>query len=298
MKTLPVCLLGSFLLVFSGLWAEGEGAAKPIQFAKGKTGTALTGKIKGRENIDYQVRAGAGQTMIVELKAGSSAAYFNVLPPGTTGEAIFKGHMDGNTFKGELPADGVYTIRLYLMGAARDENKTVNYTLNVSIPAGGKSGSAATTGKGTSAAGESAKAEASQRAGEGKFDATGNVPCARYKGQPMGQCAFGVTRDGGGTAAVAVTRQDGRKRFIFFEKGKAVGADLSQADGNMNFRAVKKADLYLIEAGDERYEIPEAVVFGGGGGKGHEETGICCRGTDGRGNPVVRAGPRGLRGDP
>ena len=79
----------------------------------------------------------------------------------------------------------------------------------------------------------------------------------------MGQCAFGVARDGGGTAAVAITRPDGRKRCIFFEKGKAIGADLSQADGNMKFRATKKADLYTIEAGDERYEIPEAVVFGG-----------------------------------
>ena len=79
----------------------------------------------------------------------------------------------------------------------------------------------------------------------------------------MGQCDFGVARAGGGTAAVVVTRPDGRKRFIFFEQGKATGADLSQADGNMAFRASKQADLYVIQAGNERYEIPEAVVFGG-----------------------------------
>ena len=169
MKKLLVCLLGSFLLVVTGVGAEAEGAAKPIQFAKGKTGTAVTGKIKGREDVDYQVRAGAGQTMIVELKAGSSAAYFNVLPPGSTGKAIFTGHMDGNTFKGELPADGVYTIRLYLMGAAKDENKTVNYTLKVSIPAGGKSGSASSAGKGTSVAGEAGKAERLRARGRGEI---------------------------------------------------------------------------------------------------------------------------------
>ncbi|MRR06431.1 MAG: hypothetical protein EG828_05720 [Deltaproteobacteria bacterium] len=116
------------------------------------------------------------------------------------------------------------------------------------------------------APGSSAKktqASSSERAGQGKYDATGPIPCARYKGQPMGQCTFGVARDGGGTATVVVTHPDGRKRFIFFEKGKAVGADLSQADGNMNFRVRKEADLYLINAGDERYEIPEAVIFGG-----------------------------------
>jgi len=61
-----------------------------------------------------------------------------------------------------------------------------------------------------------------------------------------------------------VTRPDGRKRFIFFEKGRAVSADLSQADGNMNFRAAKSGSgMFLIDAGDERYEFPESVVFGG-----------------------------------
>jgi hypothetical protein len=104
----------------------------------------------------------------------------------------------------------------------------------------------------------------SARAGRGQFDATGPVGCAERPGQPMSQCQMGVARDGGGSATVVVTRPDGRKRAIFFDKGKAVSADLSQADGNMNFRATKNAaGIYLIHAGDERYEIAESVVFGG-----------------------------------
>jgi hypothetical protein len=103
----------------------------------------------------------------------------------------------------------------------------------------------------------------SARAGQGRFDATGQTGCAERKGQPLRQCFFGVARDPGGSATVVITRPDGRKRFIFFENGKAIGADLSQADGNMTFRARKDADLYMIEAGDERYEIPEAAVYGG-----------------------------------
>ena len=79
----------------------------------------------------------------------------------------------------------------------------------------------------------------------------------------MGQCDFGVARAGGGTAAVVVTLPDGRQRVIFFKTGKAVSANLSQADGNMSFSAGKEADLYLIRAGNERYEIPEAVIYGG-----------------------------------
>jgi hypothetical protein len=102
------------------------------------------------------------------------------------------------------------------------------------------------------------------RAGQGHFDATGPVACAERKGQPMGQCQMGVARDGGGTATVVLTRPDGRKRAIFFEKGKAVSADLSQADGNMTFKATKNAaGMYLIDAGDEHYDFPESVVFGG-----------------------------------
>jgi hypothetical protein len=108
-----------------------------------------------------------------------------------------------------------------------------------------------------------ARPSASERAGQGVFDARGQIPCAQHQGQPMGQCEYGVARENGGTASVAVTLPDGRKRFIFFQKGKATSADLSQADGNMTFRATKEADLFKVQAGDERYEIPEAVVFGG-----------------------------------
>ncbi|MBS1211834.1 MAG: Gifsy prophage protein [Proteobacteria bacterium] len=104
---------------------------------------------------------------------------------------------------------------------------------------------------------------ARQPAAGASSSASGSIPCAQAKGQPMGQCPFTVSREGQGTAIVTVTRPDGRTRAIFFEKGKATGADLSQADGNMTFKASKKGDLFKIQAGKERYEIPEAVVFGG-----------------------------------
>jgi hypothetical protein len=81
-------------------------------------------------------------------------------------------------------------------------------------------------------------------------------------GQPAGSCPFGVTRWGNGSADVTVTKPDGRKRVIFFEKGKAIGADTSQADAR-EFSASKKDDIYIIRIGKERYEIFEAVIFGG-----------------------------------
>lgn len=116
---------------------------------------------------------------------------------------------------------------------------------------------------GTAAPSGSQNASGLERASQGKFDAWAQIPCTQQKGRPMGRCKAGVARDPGGTATVVVKRPDGRTRAIFFEKGRAVGADLSQADGSMHFWAAKRGDLYVIEAGNERYEIPEAMVFGG-----------------------------------
>ena len=101
------------------------------------------------------------------------------------------------------------------------------------------------------------------RAGEGKFDATGKIPCAQSAGQPMTQCEFGVARAGGGYATVIIKRPDGRKRALFFSMGRLVGADTSQADGYPEIQSSKQGDLHQIRVGSERYEIPDAVILGG-----------------------------------
>ncbi len=54
-------------------------------------------------------------------------------PPGSDGVAIYNGSIDGNATTVDLPADGDYTIRVYLMGNDRDAGKTVGYTLDLSI---------------------------------------------------------------------------------------------------------------------------------------------------------------------
>ena len=79
----------------------------------------------------------------------------------------------------------------------------------------------------------------------------------------MTQCEFGVARAGGGYATIVITKPDGRPRAIFFRRGRPIGADSSEADGSFEFRVTKANDLHLIRLGNERYEIPDAVVFGG-----------------------------------
>jgi hypothetical protein len=81
-------------------------------------------------------------------------------------------------------------------------------------------------------------------------------------GAPTGSCPFGVTRKGGGTADVTVTKPDGRTRVIIFQNGRAITANTSEADPG-KFSASKQADLNIIKIGQERYEIPDAVVSGG-----------------------------------
>jgi hypothetical protein len=100
------------------------------------------------------------------------------------------------------------------------------------------------------------------RAGQGDFDATGQIPCAQEAGQPMGQCDFGVARAGGGAATVVVTRPDGRPRAIYFANGVAIGADTSEADPGA-FSAERDGDLTRVQVGDERYEVIDAIVLGG-----------------------------------
>jgi hypothetical protein len=257
MRTFLSFLFAALAWVAAPSFAQSDIVRHPVQFAKGKSGATIKGSLTGNQTVDYTLRAAAAQTMTVKLSGGASVN-FNVLPPGNTGEALFIGSRDGTRSTTTLPASAEYTIRIYQMGHAKSSGQRSNFTLDVAI-AGGAPQAAASP----AAADDDKLVEASARASQGKFNATGKVPCAQAKGQPMGQCDFGVARAGSGTAAVAITRPDGRTRVIFFKAGKAVAADLSQADGNMSFSATKEADLYMIRTGNERYEIPEAAIYGG-----------------------------------
>ena len=94
------------------------------------------------------------------------------------------------------------------------------------------------------------------------YHATARIPCSMGGGAPTGSCNAGVKREGGGSAMVTVTKPDGRTRTIFFANGRATGYDQSQADPG-SFSASRQGDLNIIKIGQERYEIPDAMIFGG-----------------------------------
>jgi hypothetical protein len=103
-----------------------------ITFAKGNDNTSVKGTIKGKGYRDYKLRVGAGQTLAVS-KSGSTSVNFNILPPGSTGEAIFNSSSEGNDATGIKTVKGEYTIRVYLMGGARTSGKAYPYMLSVAV---------------------------------------------------------------------------------------------------------------------------------------------------------------------
>ena len=108
-----------------------------VQFAPGNFGTMVSGTIIGDEYIDYRLGAKAGQEMFVELTVtdsnGNGIVYFNILPPGSDGEAIYNGSTLGNTTTVDLPEDGTYSIRVYQVGNDRDTGKTSGFNIDLSI---------------------------------------------------------------------------------------------------------------------------------------------------------------------
>ena len=145
MKKLLINFL-TLTLLSASIWGSASAAPKPVQFAKGKSSASIKGTVKGNDDMDYVLRTKAGQTLNVDFKSSKGAAFFNVIPPNSTYEALFVGMNEGNHYSGTLPSDGDYIIRVYLKGAAKDSDTPVSFTINVGIPANSNS-AGSTTGK-------------------------------------------------------------------------------------------------------------------------------------------------------
>lgn len=256
-RRLPAFMIPACILLFLGAAMKpssaGDIRSEQVRFSKGETGTRTESRIQGREIVDYKVGARAGQRMSVNLTTDNTANYFNILAPGETDAAFFIGSVKGNRFEGILPSNGDYTLRVYLMRSAARRDETANFRLDISITDDETEGSEVS---------EAGQAENDALVEGSQFNAVGEIPCSMGDGQPTGSCKFGVVREGGGSSLVTVTKPDGRKRIIFFEGGKAIGADTNEADPG-EFSAEKQNDLNIIRIGQELYEIPDAVVSGG-----------------------------------
>lgn len=104
-----------------------------VRFQKGKTIGYYNGSIRGEKYIDYVMRAKGGQTLRVVLtKRSGSPTYFNVLRPGSD-VAIADDARESQSWKGELPVDGNYVVRVYLAKADRLANRAGAFKVGFSI---------------------------------------------------------------------------------------------------------------------------------------------------------------------
>jgi hypothetical protein len=126
-------LLGVTLHAVSPALAAEDIRKEAVHFDQGATSATIKGRIKGYE-IDYVVRAKAGQTLAVTFKNSNRTACFNVLPPRSE-TALFVDSMDatGEHYEGTLPADGEYAIRVYQVRAAARRKESATHTLDVSV---------------------------------------------------------------------------------------------------------------------------------------------------------------------
>lgn len=72
-------------------------------------------------------------------------------------------------------------------------------------------------------------------------------------------CPSRVARQAVESAGVCIRIGDASERFVLFENGKPVDTDHPQGE----IAVERQADLNLLRIGEERYEMPDAVVFGG-----------------------------------
>lgn len=210
---------------------------RPVQFAKGTSAATMNGSVKGYDTMDYTLRATAGQTMTVSMKASHAGAFFNVLPPGSKDVAIYNSSIDGNDYSGTLEKAGAYTIRVYLMRNEARRGVRADYKLNVGITGAAASGDAKVAGT--------------------KFHATGQLPCTMGT-EVQQMCPFGVIRGGPGKAEVHITPPGGTERTLNFSGNQVT------APGSQSVRSTKQGDEWAVEVNAfERYRIPDAVVNGG-----------------------------------
>ena len=232
----------------AGTEQDKDRVVKPVRFTKGTSETVIRDRIAGRQYVDYQLRAAAGQRMTVNLKGSNGANYFNLLPPDRLNEAMAIGELNGNRFDGLLPDDGVYTIRVFLLRSAGRRGEASDFTLSLGI---------------TGSPLKPVAARVDAVFPGTPYHARTTTKCEPLYSRARACEAWVVRRGFDGTATVELRwPSEGNqemKRRILFVKGEPKAADVPQP---MSFTRNERGWRVSFN-GDEHFEIPEPLVYGG-----------------------------------
>jgi len=202
---------------------------------------APKGTIKGRAYTDYLVKAGAGQTLSVTMSASNSATYFNILPPNSE-EAIFIGSTSGLSASRRIAMTGEYTIRVYLMPSAGRRGETSNFKLNVTV-------------RGTEL--KAIPASQDPVIPGTPYHAQSIVPSV-VDGNASDLTAYVVRYTTAGSGTVEIVLPNKQRRQILFVDGKVAGWNSTN-----RATSARSGDNTVVTIGDEKYTIPDAMVYGG-----------------------------------
>ena len=100
------------------------------------------------------------------------------------------------------------------------------------------------------------------RASAGEFDETGQLACAQERGQPMGNCDYGVARGSGGDATVVVTFPNGFRRTLSFAHGRFMRGDTTMSGNGFDTDWTLENGLHVIRVDDQRFEVSAQIILG------------------------------------
>lgn len=103
-----------------------------VHFSPGTSGATIHGRLQGGDTVAYKVGVRSGQKMSVQLDSRNKSLYFNVNRPGS-GTALYNSSIAGNGASMAIPADGSYTVQVYLMRNAARRNEAADYTLTLYV---------------------------------------------------------------------------------------------------------------------------------------------------------------------
>ena len=112
------------------LMAASTSAAERVSFDKGISSVTVSGKVE--DGHDYSLRANAGQTLTVALKA-TPGVYFNVMAPGNDTATVNTSITGESTWSGKLPTTGDYVVRVYQMRSATRQGKNPGYAVTFTV---------------------------------------------------------------------------------------------------------------------------------------------------------------------
>ena len=100
-----------------------------------------------------------------------------------------------------------------------------------------------------------------ERAKAGTFDARGEILCAQEVGQALGDCDAAIAR-ADGSVVVVVTFPNGFARTLMFADGAFLRGNPTMSGVGTDTDWRLDGDTYHVRVDDQRFELPQALVFG------------------------------------